>query len=161
MFKNLRPLFPYLKKYRLGYFYGAMSVVLNNCIWVLMPQVLRRTFNDLNVTITNPDITRGKLFHYSLMIIGVAAGRGIFMFISRWVLIGISRDIEYDLRNDLFRHLEKLSHSWFLRARTGDIMARATNDLNAVRMLLGPAILYSANTLVYSAASLFFMARIS
>src|SRR5271155_4902736 len=161
MFKNLQPLFPYLRKYRRGYFYGAISVILNNCIWVLMPQILRRTFNDLNDTISNPDITRQKLFYYSLMIIGVAVGRGIFMFISRWILIGISRDIEYDLRNDLFQHLEKLSHSWFLRARTGDIMARATNDLNAVRMLLGPAILYSANAAVFTTVALFFMTGIS
>jgi len=76
-------------------------------------------------------------------------------------VIGISREIEFDLRNDLFRHLESLSYSYYQRTRTGDIMARATNDLNAVRMLLGPAIMYSANTIVFTAGALAFMLSIS
>ena len=77
------------------------------------------------------------------------------------MVIGISRDIEFDLRNDLFAHLERLSYSYYQRNRTGDIMARATNDLNAVRMLLGPAIMYSANTIVFTAGALGFMLAIS
>ncbi len=76
-------------------------------------------------------------------------------------MIGVSREIEFDLRNDLFRHLEGLSYSYYQRTRTGDIMARATNDLNAVRMLLGPAIMYSANTIVFTAGALAFMLSIS
>ena len=76
-------------------------------------------------------------------------------------MIGVSREIEYDLRNDMFRHLESLSYSHYQKNRTGDIMARATNDLNAVRMLLGPAIMYSANTLVFTAVALVFMWHIS
>jgi len=77
------------------------------------------------------------------------------------VIIGISREIEFDLRNDLFKHLESLSYSFYQRTRTGDIMARATNDLNAVRMLLGPAVMYSANTIVFTAGALAFMLAIS
>jgi len=73
--------------------------------------------------------------------------------LTRWVVIGISRDIEFDLRNDLFAHLETLSYSYYQRMRTGDIMARVTNDLNAVRMLMGPAIMYSANTFVFNRRS--------
>ena len=92
---------------------------------------------------------------------GVAAIKGIFQFLTRWIVIGISREIEFDLRNDLFRHLESLSYSYYQRTRTGDIMARATNDLNAVRMLLGPAIMYSANTIVFTAGALVFMLSIS
>jgi len=76
-------------------------------------------------------------------------------------VIGISRDIEFDMRNDLFAHLETLPYPYYQRMRTGDIMARATNDLNAVRMLLGPAIMYSANTLVFTAGALSFMMAIS
>ena len=91
----------------------------------------------------------------------VAATKGIFQFLTRWVVIGVSREIEFDLRNDLFRHLESLSYSYYQRTRTGDIMARATNDLNAVRMLLGPAIMYSANTIVFTAGALAFMLSIS
>ncbi|MFZ0285221.1 MAG: ABC transporter ATP-binding protein, partial [Terriglobales bacterium] len=98
---------------------------------------------------------------YAAILLAVACGRGIFQFLTRWILIGISRDIEFDLRNDFFRHLESLSYSYYQRTRTGDIMARATNDLNAVRMLLGPAIMYSANTVVFTAGALAFMLSIS
>ena len=106
-------------------------------------------------------MTRQKLLTYSLLIIAIALIKGTFQFLTRWVVIGISRDIEFDLRNDLFAHLERLSYSYYQRNRTGDIMARATNDLNAVRMLLGPAIMYSANTLVFTAGALGFMLAIS
>src|SRR5207342_2001578 len=105
--------------------------------------------------------TREKLLVYSLQLLGVAAIKGVFQFLTRWIMIGISREIEFDLRNDLFRHLERLSYSYYQRNRTGDIMARATNDLNAVRMLLGPAIMYSANTIVFTAGALGFMLAIS
>ena len=91
------------------------------------------------------------------LLLAVAAVRAIFLFLTRWIVIGISRDIEFDLRNDLFEHLEALPYSYYQQTRTGDIMARATNDLNAVRMLLGPAIMYSANTIVFTAAALGFM----
>ena len=83
------------------------------------------------------------------------------MYAQRWILIGISREIEFDLRNDLFRKLEKQDSGFYQRYRTGDIMARMTNDLNAVRMLLGPALMYSANTIFLSVFALFFMLRIS
>ncbi|MGB6384601.1 MAG: ABC transporter ATP-binding protein [Terriglobales bacterium] len=154
--KKLRLLVPYLKSYRSGLFWGGVCVLLNNGIWILFPQVLRRAVNDLQT-----GVTRQKLLTYALFIVALALSKGIFQFLTRWVLIGISRDIEFDLRNDLFAHLERLSHSYYQRNRTGDIMARATNDLNAVRMLLGPAIMYSANTLVFTAGALGFMLAIS
>jgi ATP-binding cassette, subfamily B, multidrug efflux pump len=154
--KKLRPLVPYLKRYRSGLFWGGLCVLFNNGIWVLFPQILRRAINDLNT-----GVTRHKLLTYALIIVGLALAKGLFQFLTRWVLIGISRDIEFDLRNDLFAHLELLSHSYYQRNRTGDIMARATNDLNAVRMLLGPAIMYSANTFVFTAGALGFMLAIS
>ena len=154
--KNLRPLVPYLKRYRSGLIWGGVCVLFNNGVWILFPQVLRRAINDLH-----NGVTRQKLLTYALLIIGIALIKGIFQFLTRWVVIGISRDIEFDLRNDLFAHLERLSFSYYQKNRTGDIMARATNDLNAVRMLLGPAIMYSANTLVFTAGALGFMLAIS
>jgi ATP-binding cassette subfamily B protein len=154
--KNLRPLVPYLKRYRSNLVWGGLCVLFNNGIWIFFPQVLRRAVNDLH-----SGVTRQKLLTYSLLIIAIALIKGIFQFLTRWVVIGISRDIEFDLRNDLFAHLERLSHSYYQRNRTGDIMARATNDLNAVRMLLGPAIMYSANTIVFTAGALGFMLAIS
>jgi ATP-binding cassette, subfamily B, multidrug efflux pump len=154
--KSLRPLFPYLRKYRGSYVVGTICVFINNGVWILFPLVLRRAVDGLQ-----GGVTREKLLAYSLQLMGVAAIKGIFQFLTRWMVIGISREIEFDLRNDLFRHLESLSYSYYQRTRTGDIMARATNDLNAVRMLLGPAIMYSANTIVFTAGALAFMLSIS
>jgi ATP-binding cassette, subfamily B, multidrug efflux pump len=153
---SLRPLFPYLRKYRLSYLFGAVCVLLNNGIWILFPQIIRRAIDDLH-----GGVTRHKLFIYALLLLAVAGFKGIFQFLTRWIVIGVSREIEFDLRNDFFRHLEGLSYSFYQRTRTGDIMARATNDLNAVRMLLGPAIMYSANTIVFTAGALVFMLSIS
>src|SRR5712675_642495 len=154
--KSMRPLLPYLKRYRWGFVAGIFCILLSNGAWVLLPQVIRHAVDDLNT-----EVTPAKLLHFALQMLELAAVRGIFLFLTRWVVIGISRDIEFDLRNDLFAHLETLSYSYYQRMRTGDIMARVTNDLNAVRMLLGPAIMYSANTLVFTAAALSFMVRIS
>src|SRR6202047_3004672 len=154
--KSLRPLFPYLRKYRGSYFIGTICVFINNGVWILFPLVLRHAVDGLQ-----GGVTREKLLTYSLELMGVAAVKCICHFLTRWMVIGISREIEFDLRNDLFRHLESLSYSYYQRTRTGDIMARATNDLNAVRMLLGPAIMYSANTIVFTAGALAFMLSIS
>ncbi|MGB9234509.1 MAG: ABC transporter transmembrane domain-containing protein, partial [Terriglobales bacterium] len=154
--QRLRPLIPYLKRHRRGLFLGGLCVLFNNGIWILFPQVIRRAINDLNT-----GVSRQKLLTYSFLVIAIALSKGVFQFLTRYVVIGISRDIEFDLRNDLFAHLERLSYSYYQRNRTGDIMARATNDLNAVRMLLGPAIMYSANTLVFTAGALAFMLAIS
>ncbi len=154
--KSLRPLIPYFKKYRRSYVVGTICVFLTNGIWILFPLVIRRAVDDLHL-----GITRHKLVTYALLLLAVAAFKGVFQFLTRWIVIGVSREIEFDLRNDLFRHLEGLSYSYYQRTRTGDIMARATNDLNAVRMLLGPAIMYSANTIVFTAGALAFMLSIS
>jgi ATP-binding cassette subfamily B protein len=156
MLNQLRPLFPYLKRYRRGLLIGAACVLGTNGIWVLFPQVLKRATNAIE-----HGSTPRMLLYYAFLLVLVAAGRGLFQFLTRWIVIGVSRDIEFDLRNDLFRHLETLSYSYYQKNRTGDIMARATNDLNAVRMLLGPAIMYSANTIVFTLAALVFMWKIS
>jgi ATP-binding cassette, subfamily B, multidrug efflux pump len=165
MHKNLKPLYPYLWKYKFTLIAGAVTVVLTNGIWVLFPQVIQRATDALNNHLKSGDVLtyaiRHKLVVYCLLMLAIAGSKGIFQFLTRWLVIGVSREIEYDLRNDLFRHLESLSYSYYQKTRTGDIMARATNDLNAVRMLLGPAIMYSANTLVFTAAALIFMWRTS
>ena len=153
---KLKPLYPYLWKYKYVLLAGAATVLFYNGIWVLFPQVIQRATDALNSHITNR-----QLAIYCLELIAIAFSKGIFQFLTRWMVIGVSREIEYDLRNDLFRHLESLSYSYYQKTRTGDIMARATNDLNAVRMLLGPAIMYSANTLVFTALALIFMWRTS
>ena len=154
--KTLVPLLPYIKRYRWGYILGSLCVLLTNGIWVLFPLVLGRAADDLN-----HGVTRHKLLIYAGLLLAIAATKGIFQFLTRWVVIGVSRDIEFDLRNDLFARLESLSFSYYQRNRTGDIMARATNDLSAVRNLLGPAIMYTANTAILMAGGLAFMLSIS
>ncbi len=154
--KSLRPLLPYLKRYRWGLIAGALCVVFSNGAWVLVPKVIGNAVADLNTGVTS-----AKLLRFAFETLALAAVRATFLFLTRWIVIGISRDIEFDLRNDLFQHLETLSYSYYQRTRTGDVMARMTNDLNAVRMLLGPAIMYSANTLLFTAAALSFMVHIS
>jgi ATP-binding cassette subfamily B protein len=132
-------------------------VLLLNGIAIQSPQVIRVAIDYLEQGGKSPS----KLGFYALLMVAIALTKGIFQFLTRWIVIGISRDIEFDLRNDLFQHLERLSFPYYQRTRTGDIMARATNDLNAVRMLLGPAIMYSANTLVFTAGALVYMFKIS
>jgi len=154
--KRLRPLLPYVKRYRWGYLAGIVCIFLTNGIQVLGPKVLGLASDALL-----EGVTRHKLLFYSGLLLAIAIVKGIFQFLTRWIMIGISRDIEFDLRNDLFERLEGLSYSYYQRNRTGDIMARATNDLSAVRNLLGPAIMYSANTVVLMSGALAFMISIS
>jgi ATP-binding cassette subfamily B protein len=156
MLATLRPLFPYLRRYSRDFVWGGVSAVISNAIWILFPQVIRIAIDDLN-----HGVTRQKILLYAGLLVLISAAKGVFLFLTRWIIIGISRDIELDLRNDLFRHLERQPASYFQQHRTGDIMARMTNDLNAVRMLLGPAIMYSANTVLFSIGALYFLIRIS
>lgn len=160
LLQSLRPLFPYLKKHRRAYLLGGISVLMMNGIWVLFPLVIGSAIDSLKSADVSVQ-TLHTISKLALLILAVAFSKGIFQFLTRWIVIGVSRDIEFDLRNDLFKHLEGLSYSFYQRTRTGDIMARATNDLNAVRMLLGPAIMYSANTIVFTAGALAFMLSIS
>lgn len=152
MLERLKPLAPYLWKYRNGLFVGGLCVIFTNGIWILLPLVLGDAVDELK-----HGVQQEVLWYFAQFILLIALGKGIFQFLTRWILIGISRDIEFDLRNDLFRHLEALSYDYYQRTRTGDIMARTTNDLNAVRMMLGPAIMYSANTIVFTVGALIFM----
>jgi len=105
--KSLRPLLPYVKRYRRGYAFGTFCVFLHNGIWVLFPLVLGRASDDLN-----QGVTRHKLLVYAGLLLAIAVTKGIFQFLTRWVVIGVSRDIEFDLRNDLFERLEELSYSY-------------------------------------------------
>src|SRR6516162_8802064 len=156
LLESLRPLGPYLKKYRGSYLIGTLCVFLHNGIWILFPLVIRRAVDDLR-----QGVTVHKLWVSAVLLLAVAVSKGVFQFLTRAIVIGVSREIEFDLRNDLFAHLERLSYSFYQRTRTGDIMARATNDLNAVRMLVGPGIMYTANTVVFTAGALAFMLSIS
>src|SRR6202035_4320092 len=92
--------------------------------------------------------SRRTLGIYCLILIVCIALKGLLSFATRWILIGISRDIEFDIRNDLLDRLLVMEPEFYVRNRTGELMSRATNDLNAVRMVLGPGIMYSGTTIV-------------
>jgi len=157
---HLRPLLPYVKKYRWAYIWGGMSVLAMNSIWALFPIAVGRGIDSLKNSAVTPALMH-KIGVIAATLLIIAGSKAIFQFLTRWIVIGASREIEFDLRNDLFRHLEGLSYSFYQRTRTGDIMAKATNDLNAVRMLLGPGVMYTANTIVFTAIALGFMTHIS
>ena len=156
MFERLRPLFPYLKRYRWSFAWGGVALIIYNVTKALVPIVVGGAIDDLRLHLSTAVIARS-----GLKLLGIALVSGIFLYITRQVIIGASREIEFDLRNDLFAHLETQPPSFYQQHRTGDIMARSTNDLNAVRQLLGPAIMYSANTIVFTAAALPYMIRLS
>ena len=156
MWESLGTVRKYLWRYRRGMLAGGLCLVLKDVAQALQPLMIRGAVDSFRLAGTGAAFVR-----FAFYLVGLAVLKGIFQYGMRVILIGVSRDIEFDLRNDLFAHLIQLSPGYYARTRTGDIMARATNDLNAVRMLLGPAIMYSANTLVYTAGALSFMIAIS
>ncbi|MGD0348273.1 MAG: ABC transporter ATP-binding protein [Terracidiphilus sp.] len=156
MFGDLAPLFSYLRRYRWGYVRGTLACVCTNTVAVLFPTVL-----GMAVDAIKNGTTRRHILLLALLLVGINLVKGIFMYAQRWILIGISREIEFDMRNDLFKKLETQDTGFYQRYRTGDIMARMTNDLNAVRMLLGPGLMYSVNTIFLSIFALVFMLHIS
>ena len=156
MVGDLAPLFPYMRRYRWGYVRGTLACVCTNIVAVQFPNIL-----GMAVDAIKKGTTREHVLLLALLLVGINLVKGVFMYAQRWILIGISRDIEFDLRNDLFRKLETQDTGFYQRYRTGDIMARMTNDLNAVRMLLGPGLMYSANTIFMSVFALVFMLHIS
>jgi ATP-binding cassette subfamily B multidrug efflux pump len=156
MLREMRPLFSYMRRYRWGYLWGSLSCIATNAVWVFFPQVLKKAIDALG-----KGVTRKGILLFAGELVAIALVKGIFLYAQRWILIGISREIEFDLRNDLFLHLEKQDSGFYQRYRTGDVMARMTNDLNAVRNLLGPALMYSANTVFFTLGALPFVLRIS
>jgi ATP-binding cassette, subfamily B, multidrug efflux pump len=141
MLESFRTLWPYMRRYRRGLALGMGSLVVKDLAGASVPLMIRGAIDSL--TGSRPF---SAVLRFALLLIAVGMVRGIFQFWMRVILIGISRDVEYDLRNDLFAHLVSLSPDFYARQRTGDIMARATNDLNAVRMMLGPGIMYWTET---------------
>src|SRR5580700_325801 len=141
MWESLRTVRGYLWRYRAGLGLGLGALVLKDVAGAVQPLVIRAAIDTLSQA-----FGVSRLLRFAGLLVGLAAVKGLFQYWMRVIIIGISRDIEYDLRNDLFRHLVELSPDYHARVRTGDIMARATNDLNAARMMLGPGIMYWTET---------------
>ena len=181
--KNLRGLFPYLRRYPGGLALGLSATVLMGIIGNIVPLTigiiidvlagsvrpfsnrvevgaLKASWLSTMIPFYQPS-SRHTLGIYCLLLIALIAIKGILSFAARWILIGVSRDIEFDVRNDLLDRLLVLEPEFYVRNRTGELMSRATNDLNAVRMVLGPGIMYSATTVVTMLAAVFLMFKLS
>ncbi len=141
MLKSFSTLWPYIRRYRGGLALGIGSLLMKDILAAALPIVIKDGVDSLT-----HGFQMRIVFQLAGLLIGLSLVKGLFQYWMRVIIIGISRDIEYDLRNDLFSHLVGLSQDFYSRYRTGDIMARSTNDLNAVRMMLGPGVMYWSET---------------
>jgi ATP-binding cassette subfamily B multidrug efflux pump len=148
MLKRLRPLKPYLARYRRRYAVGMLCLLIVQAVGIAPPLIIKAGIDAMSAGLSSR-----KLLFYAALLLGIALGKAFFQFWMRWILIGISRDAEYDIRNDLFRHLMRLSTRYYTETPTGELMSKLTNDLNAVRNLIGPGIMYSASTLTVGIAT--------
>lgn len=149
-------IFKYLRRHRKYLVFGGVAVVLANALMLVSPYLMKLVFDRLEKKAPSDEILK-----YVLVIFGVALAAGVFRFFMRRTIIWMSRRLEYDLRGELFAHLLKLSPSFYDQTRTGDIMARMTNDLEAVRMMIGPGIMQIANTIITVIVALSFMVYLS
>ncbi len=151
----LSRLYPYLSRHRGRFALGFFAIVLSNAFQMMGPWVMGRAVDGLYAS-----ITQRQLLQYAGILVALTLLEGVCRFGSRWWFIGASRDMEYALRTDVFTHLESLPMSFYQRNKTGELMSRVTNDLSNVRMLLGPGIMYSLNTVVTAAVAIAFMLSI-
>lgn len=155
MFRSLKRLQPYVARYKKHFLLGFSTLIVAQVVGVIVPLIIKAGIDGIT-----HGATPRKLLGIAALLLAVALTKAVFTFWMRWILIGISRDIEYDLRNDLFAHLSRLSQHYYTSVRTGDLMSKLTNDLNQVRNLVGPGIMYSATTLVVTVASCALMIRL-
>ena len=155
MLRNLRRLTPYFRPYTSQLVAGLTFVVLAAGITSVIPWILQHAIDDIRA-----GTPVRSIWILAAAIVGTALVGGVLRYGMREWMNGLSRWVEYDVRNDLFAHLESLDASYYTRTRTGDVMARLTNDLGAVRMTAGPAIMYLTNTIFGGLFALYFMSRI-
>ena len=155
MRENLSALWPFLKPYRRKLWGGLAAIVASVAIGLLNPIVIGR-----GIDAVRAGASGRQLSLYAVSMLAIALATGVFSYLQRMILVGMSRDVEFDLRDRYFAQLERQAAAFFQTYPTGDLMARATNDLQAVRMLCGPAIMYSVTTVLVAIGSLALMARI-
>ena len=153
---HLRRLLPSLRRHRRALLLGLLALFATTALSVAGPWVLRHAIDDLTVV-----LTRQKLWLYAGVLLGLVVVEGFFRYQMRMLLIGVSREMEYDLRNEVFHHLTLLAARYYQQHRIGEVMSRATNDMSAVRMVLGPGIMYTASTVATFAGAVALMLAIS
>jgi ATP-binding cassette, subfamily B, multidrug efflux pump len=156
----MRPLLrlkPYLLRYKKTLLFGLLTVIGSNVFTIVQPMFLGKAVDELKRGIETHTFVTGDLLIWAGLIVGFAFIAGAFTFLTRQTIIVTSRHIEYDLRNDFLSHLQKLSYSYFQNKPTGDLMAHATNDISAVRNVVGPGIMYPSDTIITLTFVLFMM----
>ncbi|TSA20263.1 ABC transporter ATP-binding protein [bacterium] len=146
--KPLLRLKPYLLRYKRTLLWGVLTVIASNLFTVVQPMFLGFAIDELKVGMDTHSAVTGDLLRWAVIIVGFSVIAGVFTFLTRQTIIVVSRHIEFDLRNDLLSHLQSLSYSYFQNTPTGDLMAHATNDIGAVRNVVGPGIMYPTDTLL-------------
>src|ERR1044071_8487828 len=149
-------LISYFATYKRTIIFGVLCVFMTNVFKLIMPHFVGAATDELSAATRQADLLR-----YGGLIVLTTLMQGVFLFTQRRLLINMSRHIEYDLCNDFYEHLQKLPFEFYQTHRTGDLMARATNDLSAVRMIVGPALMYSLNTVFAMALLVPLMAHIN
>jgi ATP-binding cassette subfamily B multidrug efflux pump len=152
----LRRLFHYFGLHKPALTLGALCVAASAAFSLMKPLIVGNAVNELAKA-----VTRGALIRYGLLLVGAAAFEGLFLFLQRRIIIGVSRHIEYEMRNDFYDHLQSLPVAYYQEQRTGDLISRATNDLSAVRMLIGPAVMHALSSLIVVIGAFVMMLRIS
>ena len=152
----LKRLISYFVRHRKSLAAGFLCVIGSAVFSLAKPMIVG---NAVNVLTTG--ITRAALIKYGALLVGAAALEGLFLYLQRWIIIGASRKIEYEMRNDFYAHLQQLPVRYYQEQRTGDLMSRATNDLSSVRMLMGPAVMHSVSSLLVVAGAFVMMLRIN
>jgi len=151
----LRRLLHYFDRYKTPLILGGLSVLGSAAFSLLKPLIVGNAVDELSKA-----ITRATLVRYGLLFVAASAMEGVFLYLQRWIIIGASRRIEFEMRNDFYAHLQKLPVSYYQDQRTGDLMSRATNDLSSVRMLIGPAVMHSVSSLIVVTGAFVMMLRI-
>ena len=160
--RSLLGLKKYVKRYRYAILFSFILVVLTNGLLLIGPQILKTVFDELQQADRDPNLTvsRDRILFLAAFFFGVALVGGILRFVQRRTMQGVARQMEFHLRADFFLHLQKLSASYYDNVRTGDLMTRATSDLNAIRMVLSSAIIYTADATVFFGLALVIMLHI-
>ena len=146
--RQLLRLKPYLLRYKKPLLFGLLTVIGSNIFTVVQPMFLGKAVDELKRGIESQTFASNDLLMWAALIVGFSLVAGIFTFLTRQTIIVTSRHIEFDLRNDFLSHLQKLSYSYFQDKPTGDLMAHATNDISAVRNVVGPGIMYPSDTIL-------------
>lgn len=155
--RSLTRLLPYLAKYKTTLYWGLLTVIISNLFSVATPWYIGEAVDELKRGLEARSLQHTDLLYYALLIIGFYIVAGVMLFFTRQTIIVVSRKIEYDLRNDFLSHIQRLPLSYFQNTPTGDLMAHATNDISAVRNVVGPGIMYPADTLMTLTMSLALM----